>query len=61
MDKIGLDLLEEKRREQRLKSVREIATHVSSFARKGLGIDDPARIDLREIGVKAQEILFFDS
>ena len=51
MDKIGLDILEEKRREQRLESVREIATHVSSCARKGLGTDDPARIDLREIKV----------
>ncbi len=51
MDRIGLDILEEKRREQRLESIREISTHIASCARKGIGTDDPARIDLREIKV----------
>ena len=49
MDAIGLDILEAKRREQRLESIRDIATHVSACARKGLGTDDPAKIDLREL------------
>jgi len=49
MDRIGLDILEEKRRGQRLESIRAMATHVSACARKGLGTDDPAMIDLREL------------
>jgi len=49
MDRIGLDILEEKRRSQGLASVRAVATHVSACARKGLGTDDPRRIDLREL------------
>jgi hypothetical protein len=51
MDRLGLDLLEEKRRAQGLESIRAIATHVAACARKGLGTDDLARIDLREIKV----------
>jgi hypothetical protein len=49
MDRIGLDLLEEKRTAQGLDSVRAIATHVSACAKRGLGTDDPAKIDLRQI------------
>ena len=49
MDRIGLDILEAKRAEQGLESVRAISTHVAACARKGLGTDDLARIDLREI------------
>ena len=49
MDRIGLDILEEKRTAQGLESIRDIATHVAACADKGLGTDDPARIDLREI------------
>ncbi|HSA96203.1 MAG TPA: DUF362 domain-containing protein [Acidobacteriota bacterium] len=49
LDRIGLDILEAKRAEQGLESVRDIATHVAACARKGLGTDDLARIDLREI------------
>ena len=49
MDRIGLDILEEKRRAQGLESIRDIATHVAACAKKGLGTDDLARIDLREI------------
>ncbi len=49
MDRIGLDILEEKRAAQGLESIRGIATHVAACARKGLGTDDLARIDLREL------------
>ena len=49
MDRIGLDILEEKRREQGLESIRSQAGHVASCARKGLGTDDPARIDWRKL------------
>jgi hypothetical protein len=49
MDRIGLDILEAKRAEQGLESVRDISTHVAACARKGLGTDDPAKIDLREL------------
>ena len=49
MDRIGLDILEAKRAGQGLESVRSISTHVAACARKGLGTDDLARIDLREL------------
>ncbi len=49
MDRIGLDILEEKRAAHGLESVRAIATHVAACAQRGLGTDDPAKIDLREI------------
>ncbi len=49
MDRIGLDLLEEKRKAQGLPSIRDIATHVAACARKGLGTDDLSRIDLRAL------------
>jgi hypothetical protein len=49
MDRIGLDILEEKRAVQGLESIRGIATHVAACARKGLGTDDLGRIDLREL------------
>ncbi len=51
MDRIGLDILEEKRRAQGLESIRPIAGHVASCARQGLGTDDFARIDWRKIEV----------
>ena len=51
MDRIGLDILEEKRREQRLESIRSISTHVAACAAKGLGTDDLSRIDLRPLKV----------
>lgn len=51
MDRIGLDILEEKRKEQNLPSIREEATHVAACAKKGLGTDDYKRIDLRELNV----------
>jgi hypothetical protein len=49
MDRIGLDILEEKRKAQGLESIRDIATHVAACADKGLGTNDLAKIDLREI------------
>ncbi len=49
MDRIGLDILEAKRAEQGLESVRAISTHVAACARKGLGTDDLTKIDLREL------------
>jgi hypothetical protein len=49
MDRVGLDILEAKRAEQGLESVRAISTHVAACARKGLGTDDLAKIDLREL------------
>ncbi|HCS49098.1 MAG: hypothetical protein A2V45_01425 [Candidatus Aminicenantes bacterium RBG_19FT_COMBO_58_17] len=51
MDRIGLDILEEKRREQGLESIRSISTHVAACAAKGLGTDDLSRIDLRALKV----------
>jgi hypothetical protein len=49
MDRIGLDILEAKRAEQGLESIRKEAGHVAACARRGLGADDLSRIDLREI------------
>ena len=49
MDRLGLDILEEKRAAQGLESVRAISTHVAACARRGLGTDDLSRIDLRAI------------
>jgi hypothetical protein len=51
MDRIGLDILEEKRREQGLESIRLISTHVAACAAKGLGTDDLSRIELRALKV----------
>ena len=51
LDRIGLDILEDKRREQGLESIREIATHIASCAKKGLGTDDLSRVDLRALRV----------
>jgi hypothetical protein len=51
MDRIGLDILEEKRKEQRLESIRSISTHVAACAAKGLGTDDLSKIDLRALKV----------
>ena len=51
LDRIGLDILEEKRKAQGLESVRSISTHVSACAAKGLGTDDLSQIDLRALKV----------
>jgi hypothetical protein len=49
MDRIGLDILEEKRAERGLESVRGISTHIAACAAKGLGTDDAAKIDWRQL------------
>jgi len=49
MDRIGLDLLEAKRKDRNLESIRDISTHIAACAAKGLGTADPASIDLREL------------
>jgi len=51
MDRIGLDILEEKRKEQMLEPIRDISTHVAACAKKGLGTNDLEKIDLRELTV----------
>ncbi len=51
MDRIGLDILEEKRLEMGLESIRNISTHLAACAKKGLGTDDLAKIDLRALQV----------
>jgi hypothetical protein len=51
LDRIGLDILEEKRLAQGLEPIRSIATHVAACAAKGLGTDDLGRIDLRALNV----------
>jgi hypothetical protein len=51
MDAVGLEILEEKRLEQGLESVRDISTHVAACDRKGLGTADLQNIDIREIVV----------
>jgi hypothetical protein len=51
LDRIGLDILEGKRMDQGFESIRPIATHVASCARKGLGTDDLGRIDWRKLEV----------
>jgi hypothetical protein len=49
MDRVGIDILDEKRAAHGLESIRPIATHVAACAARGLGTDDPAKIDLRQI------------
>ena len=52
MDRLGLDLLEQKRKEQGLPSIRHEAAHIAACARKGVGTDDLARIDFREVTLR---------
>jgi hypothetical protein len=49
MDRIGLDILEEKRAAQGLETVRAEATHIAACAKRGLGTDDLAKIDYRQL------------
>jgi hypothetical protein len=49
LDRLGLDILEEKRLAQGLESIRPIATHIAACAARGVGTDDPARIDMRAL------------
>ncbi len=51
MDQIGLEILEEKRMEHKLVSIRDISTHIAACAKIGLGTNDLNNIDLRELKV----------
>jgi len=51
MDRIGLDILEEKRKEQKLVPISDISGHVASCAKKGLGTDDYKNMDIRKLKV----------
>jgi len=51
VDRIGLDILENKRREAGLHSVRHEATHISASAKKGLGTDNLNNIEFIEFKV----------
>lgn len=51
MDRMGLDILEQKRLEQKLEPIRDISTHIAACAEKGLGFDDVNKIDWGELKV----------
>jgi len=51
LDRIGLDILEEKRSEQNMPSIRHEATHIAACAKKGVGTDDLSKIDWRQLEV----------
>jgi hypothetical protein len=51
MDRIGLDILEEKRLAMGLESIRDIATHVETCGEQGIGISDLSKIDWRKLKV----------
>jgi len=51
LDRIGLDILEEKRSEQNMPSIRHEATHIAACAKKGVGTDDLSKIDWRQLKV----------
>jgi hypothetical protein len=51
IDRIGLEVLELKRKEQGLPPISGEATHIAACARRSVGTDDPRRIDLRELQI----------
>ncbi len=51
MDRIGLDLLEEKRLEMGLESIRDISTHVEACGEQGVGISDLNKIEWRALKI----------
>ena len=51
MDRVGLDILEQKRIEQNLEPIRNISTHIAACDKKGLGTNELGMIDLRELKV----------
>lgn len=51
MDRIGLDILEEKRRKNNMASIRHEATHIAACAKIGLGTDHLNLIDLIDVHV----------
>jgi hypothetical protein len=50
-DRIGLDILEEKRLAMGLESIRDIATHVNACGEQGVGISDIGKIEWRKLKV----------
>jgi uncharacterized protein (DUF362 family) len=53
VDSVALAIIEEKRREKGLDPIGKRAKYIATAAKLGLGTDDPARIDLREINVSS--------
>jgi hypothetical protein len=53
VDSVALAIIEEKRREKGLDPIGKRAKYIATAAKSGLGTDDPARIDLREIDVSS--------
>jgi uncharacterized protein (DUF362 family) len=51
MDSVALRFVEAKRKENRMPAIGERARYVATAAKLGLGTNDPARIDLREIDI----------
>jgi uncharacterized protein (DUF362 family) len=51
MDSIALRIIEEKRKEHGMSPIGERARYVATAATMGLGTNDPARIDLREVDI----------
>jgi len=51
MDRIGFDILEEKRRQQKMPPISDISTHIAACAKIGVGTDDYKNIDLVELHV----------
>ncbi len=49
VDTLALRIIEEKRKEKGMRPIGERAKHVATAAEKGLGTNDPAQMDLREI------------
>jgi hypothetical protein len=48
---VGLRIIEEKRKHNGLAPLGDRARHVATAAKIGLGTNDPAQIDLREIDI----------
>jgi len=51
LDKIGMQVIEDKRKEAKLESITSLAKHISKSSRLGLGTDDMDEIDLQKITV----------
>lgn len=55
VDSTALRILEDKRKKAGLRPIAQRAKHVETAAKIGLGTNDPAQIDLREIDVTTKE------
>ena len=51
IDQLGLEIIEEKRKQNELSPLGDLARHVATAARLGLGTNDPARMDIKEIDI----------